>query len=510
MAKKREFVGLYITPSRIEAAYFADEEDRRLTAQGHVDIPEGVFDDEGEIADPGQLADLLKELWQEAGFKVWKAVVVLGSRKAIMRLVKLPHMPEDSLQQTVLSEAEQFALFRKEEPLVHFFIADPEGEFISVCFGAISADVVKQYNDVCKMAGVKLLSVDLVQLAGQRGFGYWYPPDEDYWTGVMVLQQRLIVSFWKDARLQNIREILLPDRERISMDILAQNYIPEITRTLSDDAEFFDDPHLIVGCDDLEAATDLAVNIQTYFNFPARVAGPGEMPAPSPASDDEDGEGDGDEVLPVEVSYVAIGAALWGDRGVVQSFNLTKFASRSAISGPFRAAHMQRMFANTPILPVVGVVVALLISAGGMFAWQATLNGQIARLKDQVQSLGSKATNSQMLENKIKPNEAILAQWLMGRREHDFAEAFVGKLRDIIPADTWLYSLDYDEGNQITVSGAALHQDSPLRFADQLASMPEIDNPRVRNLIKVGPYFKFEIFATLLHDATTSSGVTAL
>ncbi len=506
MAKKREFVGIYITPSRIEAAYFADEEDRLLTAQGHIDIPEGVFDDEGEVADAGQLADLLKQLWQEAGFKVWKAVVVLGSRKAIMRLVKLPHMPEDSLQQTVLSEAEQFALFRKEEPLVHFFTADPEGEFISVCFGAISSDVVKQYNDVCKLAGIKLLSVDLVQLAGQRGFAYWYPPDEDYWTGVMVLQQRLIVSFWKDARLQNIREILLPDRERISMDLLAQNYIPEITRTISDDAEFFDDPHIIVGCDDLDSATNLAINIQTFFNFPARVAGPGESQGQARSSDDEDAE----DILPVEVSYITIGAALWGERGIVQSFNLTKFASRSAISGPFRAAHVQRIFTNTPIVPVVGVALALLLSVGGMYAWQAMLQGQIAKLQAQVQSLGSKASNSQMLENEIKPNEVILDQWLVGRREHAFAEAFVGKLRDVIPADTWLYSLDYDEGDQITVSGAALHQYSPLRFADELASMPEIDNPRVRNLVKIGPYFKFEIFATLMHDATTSSGVTSL
>lgn len=516
--KKRDFVGIYITPHRIEAAYFADEDSNKLTAQGHIEIPEGVFDDEGDIADTAQLADLLKELWDEAGFKVWKAVVVLASRKAIVRQVKLPHMPEHALQQTVLSEAEQFALFRKEEPLVHFFVSDPEGEFMSVCFGAISSEVVKQYNEVCKLAGIKLQSVDLVQLAGQRGIAYWYPPEEDYWTGVMVLQQRLIVSFWKESRLQNIREILLPDRETISMDLLAQNYIPEITRTISGDSDFFEDPHLIVGCDNLDSAKALASNIQTFFNFPAKVAGPvefgyegGAKPRSREEGDEEDDE-DGDDEAPLEfeISYITVGAALWGDKGAVPSFNLTKFATRSAMSGPFKAEHIQHLLKNVPILPLVGAFVAVLGTVGGLYFWSTVLQRQAAELQQKLADLQNQTQAAQAKAEKIQPDQAVMDQWLGHSAEHEFAEGFVGKLRDIVPSDTWIYSIEYRQGQEISIHGASIHQDSPLKFADELSNLPDIANPRVRNLVSVGPFFKFEIHASLVDQGVTTPGVSSL
>ena len=514
-AKKREFVGVYITATRIEAAYFEDEEDEhpRLSAQGSIEIPDGVFNEEGDIVEVDQLADLMKELWSEAEFKVWKAVIVLASKKAIVRQLRLPHMPLAALHQTVLSEAEQFALFRKEEPMVDHFTTDPDGEFITVCFGAISTEVVRQYHEVCQAAGIKLHSVDLVQLAGQRGISYWYPPEEDYWTGVMVLAQRIIVSFWKDAKLQNIREILLPDRERISMEALAQNYIPEITRTIASDAEFYDDPHLVLGCEEIQDAYELAGHIQSGLNFEAKVAGPdpavlAAMPqknkkkAKSDDDDDDDDDEDDDDEVPsvISVSYIAVGAALWGTKGAVSSFNLVKFAGGRA-RGPFKIETLQRFFKNVPPVPVIGIVAALLISLGLMLGWRTVrmqavnqLNQEISRVKGDLQAQEAR-------QQKLKPEESILRQWVPNSRENSFAKDFAGKLRDIIPSDAWVSQIEYTSGNEMTLYGAAMNQTSCLYFADEIGTLPDIDNVKITGISKKGRVFVFEIHAGLLQGA---------
>ncbi|MBM3268772.1 MAG: pilus assembly protein PilM [Candidatus Sericytochromatia bacterium] len=513
MAKKREFVGVYISPTKIEAAYFEDEEEEqpRLSAQGSIEIPEGVFNEDGDIVEIEQLGDLMKELWAEAEFKVWKAVIVLASKKAIVRQLRLPHMPAAALQQTVLSEAEQFALFRKEEPLVDYFISDPEGEFITVCFGAISGEVVRQYNEVCQFAGIKLLSVELVQLAGQRGIAYWYPPEEDYWTGVMVLQQRLIVSFWKDAKLQNIREILLPDRERISMELLAQNYIPEITRTIASDQEFFDDPHLVVGCDTLAESHELAGHVQANFNFLARVPGPSleEAEAGQPAKarkkrkksdddEDEDDDEDDDEApRTITVSYITVGAALWGAKGSVASFNLTKFASRKALAGQVSAQSLQRLFRNMPPLPIIGSAAGVIVSLGLMFGWHtlrmqtvSSLNQEISRIKGDIANLQTKEAN-------LKPEETILRDWVPNVAEKEFATGFSGKLRDIIPHDTWVIQLSYQYGDTVKLHGAAMNQTSCLLFADELSQITAFAKVSPPTVMRRGPIYVYDITATI-------------
>jgi hypothetical protein len=526
MAKRREFVGVYITPRRIEAAYFEDEDEEqpRLTAQGSIEIPEGVFNEDGDIVETEQLADLLKELWTEADFKIWKAVIVLASKKAIVRQLRLPHMPAAALQQTVLSEAEQFALFRKEEPLVDFFISDPEGEFITVCFGAISGEVVRQYNEVCQFAGIKLLSVDLVQLAGQRGIAYWYPPEEEYWTGVMVLSQRLIVSFWKDAHLQNIREILLPDRERISMDLLAQNYIPEITRTIASDQEFFDDPHLIVGCDDVADAHELASHIVANFNFEARVAGPSlEEGEATPVKkkkkkkskdeddededDDDDDEDDDDEdeaPSRINVSYIAVGAALWSGKGAVSSFNLTKFASRKNLAGPISAQALQRIFKNLPPLPIIGSAAGVIVSLGLMYGWGIVLGQMVTSLTNELARVNNDKVTEQTKIDKAKPDEVVLKQWVPNAPEKEFAAQLSGKLRDIIPHDTWVIQLDYQYGQEIRLHGAAMKQVSCLLFAselDELHVFKKVDPPKVT---RFGPVYLYDISAQIASESLSA------
>ncbi|MBI6546098.1 MAG: hypothetical protein HY692_04845 [Cyanobacteria bacterium NC_groundwater_1444_Ag_S-0.65um_54_12] len=497
MAKKREFVGLYVSDRRIDAAYFEAEEEEKpvLTAQATVEVPPGVLDTNGDITETGQFASLLKELWAEGGFKVWKAVIALTSKKALVRQIRLPHMPMSALQQTTLSEAEQFALFRKEEPLVDFFISDPEGEFITLCFGAISAEVVKQYNAVCKLAGIKLLSVELVQLSGQRGIAYWCPFNDSYWTGVMVLQQRLIVSFWQGGSLRNIREIQLPEREHISMDLLAQNYIFEISRTATGDGEL-EDPHLMIACDDLADAAELVGHVQDMFGLPVKIAADEQaMLADVAAEEDEEA------VEPIRVSYIAVGAALWNGKTIVPSFNLTKFAGKKAIASPIKLEHLQLLLKNVPVLPLAGVLIALLFSIGLMLSWSAMRQQTIAKLSQEVTRIRNELNTQQARQDKLKPEEAILKHWVPQSREDGFAKEFVGKVREIIPADAWLSKIEYLAGSSFKLVGAAMNQMSCLYFADEIGNLADISGVKISQIERKGPFYTFEIQALLAKGA---------
>ncbi|MEB3236321.1 MAG: pilus assembly protein PilM [Candidatus Sericytochromatia bacterium] len=508
MAKKRNFVGLYVNQRRIEAAYFENEDDPQpeITVQASIEVPEGIITDEGEVAEIDQLSDLLKELWEEANLKVWSAVVVFHSTKAIVRQLRLPHMAASALQQTVLSEAEQFALFRKEDPLVDFFVSDQESDFVSVTFGAVSSEVVKGYNEACTAAGIKLLSCDLPQLAGQRGIAYWYPPELDYWTGLMLMPGKLFVTYWKEANLQNIREVALPEREQMTLDVIAQAHVPDAVRPISNDPEFFEDPHLILGCDTREEAQELGHHIAMSFGFLSKIAAHDDENAPlrAPRDSDGEGEGEGDEESsgpmigqPISVSYLAVGAGLWSNKGAVASFNLTKYASRKALAGPLNIQSLQRLAKNLPIVPIAGLVVGFVLSALILTAWVAIRGSTLTKLETQIADLQKVVDNQAQQSANLKPEEAIVKAWIPNEESKQFAVGFVGRLRELTPEDLWYTEMEYQRGRFLSLKGGAMKNASCLYLVKELQTLKQVSTVNQNKLLKTGTHYQFDLVAKL-------------
>ena len=507
MAKKRNFVGLYISQRRIEAAYFENEDDNQpeITAQATIEVPEGIITDEGDVAEIDQLADLLKEMWEEADFKVWAAVIVFNSTKAIVRQLRLPHMAASALQQTVLSEAEQFALFRKEDPLVDFFVSDQESDFVSVTFGAVSSEVVKGYNEACTAAGIKLLSCDLPQLAGQRGIAYWYPPELDYWTGVMLLPGKLFVTYWKDSNLQNIREVGLPEREQLTLEAIAQAHVPDAVRPISSDPEFFEDPHLILGCDTLQEAQELGHHIAMSFGFMSKIAAHDEENAPVRGRRDEEEEGSEDEEsgpvigMPITVSYLAVGAGLWSNKGAVASFNLTKYASRKALASAFNVQSLQRLAKNLPIVPIAGLVIGFVTTLLVLAAWVGIRGSTLSKLEGQIADLQKVVDNQAQQSASLKPEEAIVANWIPDEKTKAFSLGFMGRLRELTPEDLWFTEMSYASGQAVALRGGALKNASCLYLIKEMQGLKEVSTVTQNKLKKTDTYYQFDVVANLVH-----------
>ena len=538
--KSKRFVGLYLTADRIEAAMMGgDPHAPEIETQYVSELAPDLIDPDGAIMDPAGLAAELKRFWKEAGLKTRRVVLALDSRKALLRQIRLPKMPINSLDQAILSEAEQFALFRDEEPLIDYFVNELEHEFLQATYGVITKELVTSYTKTLKQAGLTLHALDLAQLAGQRGMEYYHPLQDTYWTGVMVQPQRLIISFWMDGRLTVMREIILPERMSHDMAMLAQSYLPNIAHSVASDLNFFDEPCMVLACDRVDDARALAEHAQTLLQGEVKVAGPepgGRSPRPAavdpfgplddapieggfgdaldaafdaaleggvktvipPAEEDaEDEEEDDFDEEAIQVSYIALGAALWDGHGVVPSLNLMPKGKLSHRKTPKLKLNLN-LKVNQRVL--AGVAIALLLSSvlSGWLLWQKkeredqvkTLMRQLADMQVQIQG------TRQMTETQ-PPEAEMLRQWMPNYQENLFARRMLDALREHTPSDAWVSSIAYTVGRRVVIQGGALSQTSCLHFADQISGLERIQQVRVIKLEKSSEHYVFEVRAEL-------------
>lgn len=527
--KLKPFVGLYITAERLEAAVVGGAPgELEIETQYLSELPPDLIDADGVIQDVAALGAEIKRFWKEAGLRNRRVVLVIDSRKALLRQIRLPKMPVNSLDQAILSEAEQFALYRDEEPLIDYFVNELEHDFIQTTYGVVPTETVDAYSKALKIAGLKLVALDLAQLAGQRGMEFYHPLDSDHWTGVMVQPQRLIISCWMEGRLWVMREIVLPERISHDMAMLAQSYLPNISHSVASDTNFFDDPHLVLACDRLEDARALASHAQNLIEGRISVAGPPLDPdaerdpwgssvddaldgafgsddafsitATLPQAPPEDGEDDPDDDLEddlddemLQISYIALGAALWGRAGVVPSLNLLPKTRASASGLPKVDLELE---VNRKVL--IGLAATLLVGAA-LTGWQIWLKGdREAEVKRMMRQLaGTQAEmqgNQQMMETK-PPEAEMLRQWIPNYQENVFAREFLETLREITPSDAWVTEVAYVAGEGFILRGGALSQTSCLYFADQVGGLEHVRQVRVRKIAKEGDSYSFEIKA---------------
>lgn len=540
--KVKPFVGLYITSDRVEAAIVGGPPDApEIEMQYLSELPADLIDEEGTVLDPAGLGAELKRFWKEAGLKNRRVVLVIDSRKALLRQIRLPKMPVNSLDQAILSEAEQFALYRDDEPLIDYFVNELEHDFIQTTYGVLPEETVTAYSKAMKAAGLKLIALDLAQLAGQRGMEFYHPLEDDHWTGVMVQDQRLIISFWMEQRLWVMREIMLPERLSHDMAMLAQNYLPNVAHSVASDTNFFDDPHLVLACDRIEDTRVLADHARTLLEGRISIAGPDAEPSESPEGpwgsnvddvldgafgqeddftltatlpqadpdldegDDEDFEDDLDDFddeMP-QISYIALGAALWGRARVVPSLNLVPDASASIQGLPKVDFDFD---VDRKVL--IGLAATLLVGAA-LSGWQIWLKGdreaQVKTLRKQLADAQVQTQGNQMMMDSRPPEAEVLSQWNPRYDENVFARQFLDTLRDTVPSDAWVSKVAYSAGQELVLSGGALSQTSCLYFADQVAALERVRQVRILKIEKNGSAYSFEILAGL---GTKSVGET--
>ena len=141
----------------------------------HTLPPELIVD--GSIIDSLRLADSLKEMIKTAGMKTKDAAIsISGHSSVIIKRISLPEMSEEELSESIKFEAEQYVPFDIDDVNLDFQIIGPKDEpgQMDVVLVAVKKDIINEYIQVVKEAGLNPIVVDIDSFALENMYGINY------------------------------------------------------------------------------------------------------------------------------------------------------------------------------------------------------------------------------------------------------------------------------------------------------------------------------------------------
>ncbi len=148
-----------------------------------------VVDDaivEGEIMDPGIVADAIRGLLSSAGLKPKSVVIAVGGRDVIIKKIAMDRMRESEAREVIRWEAEQHVPFDMENVELDFQILDPDGEGLqmTVLLVAAKRELVENKLALLSEVGLHPSIIDVDAFALHNAFEMSYP---DAMRGVVGL-----------------------------------------------------------------------------------------------------------------------------------------------------------------------------------------------------------------------------------------------------------------------------------------------------------------------------------
>lgn len=176
--KKKDAVALDIGSSSIKLVQMNQtKKGWELVKLGMKELPpEAIVD--GSIIDSITVTGTVKDLIKEHGVKVKDAVSSLTGHSVIIKKVNFPAMTEDELAESIQWEAEQYIPFPITDVNIDFQIlgADMEGSGqMEVMLVAVKKDVINDYTNVIKEAGLTPVVIDVDSFALENMMEINYP-----------------------------------------------------------------------------------------------------------------------------------------------------------------------------------------------------------------------------------------------------------------------------------------------------------------------------------------------
>lgn len=126
----------------------------------------------GEVRDPVAVAEVLKEMWSQAGFKTKKVVLGMGNQRVLVRELSMPKMPAARLKEALPFQVQELLPVPVADALLDFYptaesVADGveviNGLLVAAVRGAVEANV-----EAVRLAGLEPIGVDLIPFALSR------------------------------------------------------------------------------------------------------------------------------------------------------------------------------------------------------------------------------------------------------------------------------------------------------------------------------------------------------
>jgi type IV pilus assembly protein PilM len=141
---------------------------------------------EGEVMDPGIVADAVRGLLSSAGIKAKKVVTAVGGRDVIIKKISMDRMKEGEAREQIRWEAEQHVPFDMDNVELDFQILDPEGEGLQMAVLLVAAkrELVDTKQTLLADVGLEATVIDVDAFALHNAFELNYP---DAMRGVVGL-----------------------------------------------------------------------------------------------------------------------------------------------------------------------------------------------------------------------------------------------------------------------------------------------------------------------------------
>jgi type IV pilus assembly protein PilM len=184
--RKKTSVGLDIGSGLIKVAVVdhSKREPELVRATVTPLLPDAIV--EGEVMDPGIVAEAIRTAMQSAGVKSSTVVTAVGGRDVIIKKIQIERVKEQQARELMRWEAEQHVPFDMESVELDFQILDPDADGLemSVLLVAAKRELIESKMRVLTDAGLEPAVVDIEAFALHNAFELNHP---DAMTGVVAL-----------------------------------------------------------------------------------------------------------------------------------------------------------------------------------------------------------------------------------------------------------------------------------------------------------------------------------
>jgi type IV pilus assembly protein PilM len=172
-------IGLDIGSSSIKAAHLkVGRGSVELLSFGLEPIPSQTIVD-GAIMDQGAVVTAIRALWSRLKLKQKDVAIGIAGHSVIIKKIAVPAMKLDELPRQIQYEAEHHIPFSKDDVELDYHVVAPENaqgqtELLLV---AAKKEIVADYSQVVRDAGLTPQVVDVSAFAGQNAYEINYPLD---------------------------------------------------------------------------------------------------------------------------------------------------------------------------------------------------------------------------------------------------------------------------------------------------------------------------------------------
>jgi len=142
---------------------------------------------EGEVMDPGIVADAIRGLFVTGGVKQKTCVTAVGGRDVIVKKIQMDRMKEADAREVIRWEAEQHVPFDMENVELDFQILDPDAEGLqmNVLLVAAKRELVEGKVGLLTEAGLQAAAIDVDAFALHNAYEVNYPDEMNGMVGIL-------------------------------------------------------------------------------------------------------------------------------------------------------------------------------------------------------------------------------------------------------------------------------------------------------------------------------------